>query len=696
MEVHVLTRLSALLVGLLIAVSCTRAGDVVPIDSDDIGGVVTGAAGPEAGAWVIAETNDLMTKFSRIVVTDEQGRYLLPDLPPAMYQVWVRGYGLVDSSRVEASPGQQLNLTAVTAPDSRAAADYYPPKYWLALLDGAELDVAHVKDGCLSCHLIGNKATREISADLGTFDSSVEAWAHRLRVGPFAGTMSSFLGRLGPAPQPLAAFANWTDSIAEGAHPMQAPARPDGIERNLVVTQWDWGAAATFSHTHAGTDRRDPTVNRNGRIYGPDQNYDNMLWLDPYEHKAGAIKIASRDLSDVEPAPVLTPSPYWGYDVPRGLTNPRSGIMDQKGRAWMMSRIRGATQPAFCGSGSTNKFAQYFPLDTASGRQIAMWDPEADEWTLIDTCWTADHNEFGVPPDNSLFFGTASVVAWVNSRILDETKSEEDAQGWCPAVLDTNADGQITKDWTEPNEPIDPTKDHRFTFGCYYNAVADDGSVWCVGSARTAEDRRHIVRMDLGDNPPETCKAERFKAPPQPESDIQLAGERGVSIDSEGVVWVAWRQSDHLTSFDRTKCKGPLNGPTATGEHCPEGWTVYRRQDQPTFVNRRLFPDNPYSLDVDQFDWSGLGKNTKIIGSVNSDGLQAMRPDGQWVDLHIPYPMGFMTRHVQGRIDDANTGWKGRGIWTAGMSYTAWHQEGGKGENAKVVKIQVRPDPLAK
>ena len=226
MEVHVLTRLSALLVGLLIAVSCTRAGDVVPIDSDDIGGVVTGAAGPEAGAWVIAETNDLMTKFSRIVVTDEQGRYLLPDLPPAMYQVWVRGYGLVDSSRVEASPGQQLNLTAVTAPDSRAAADYYPPKYWLALLDGAELDVAHVKDGCLSCHLIGNKATREISADLGTFDSNVEAWAHRLRVGPFAGTMSSFLGRLGPAPQPLVAFANWTDSIAEGAHPMQVPGAP--------------------------------------------------------------------------------------------------------------------------------------------------------------------------------------------------------------------------------------------------------------------------------------------------------------------------------------------------------------------------------------------------------------------------------------------------------------------------------------
>src|SRR5262244_2882746 len=98
----------------------------VAIDNDDIGGVVTGPRGPEAGVWVIAETTDLPTKFARMVVTDDQGRYVVPDLPQANYQVFVRGYGLVDSARVAAKPGQRLDLKGVVAPDGRAAAQIYP------------------------------------------------------------------------------------------------------------------------------------------------------------------------------------------------------------------------------------------------------------------------------------------------------------------------------------------------------------------------------------------------------------------------------------------------------------------------------------------------------------------------------------------------------------------------------------------
>src|SRR4029434_1703774 len=96
-------------------------GDAVRVDNDDIGGVVTGPNGPEAGVWVIAETNDLPTKYAKIVVTDDQGRYVLPDLPKAKYQVWVRGYGLVDSPKVESEPGKQLNLRATPAPNEAAA-----------------------------------------------------------------------------------------------------------------------------------------------------------------------------------------------------------------------------------------------------------------------------------------------------------------------------------------------------------------------------------------------------------------------------------------------------------------------------------------------------------------------------------------------------------------------------------------------
>src|SRR5436189_669880 len=102
----------------------------VPIDADDIGGTVTSAKGPEAGVWVIAETTDLPTKFARIVVTDDRGRYVLPDLPRATYQVFVRGYGLVDSARRSAKPGQQLNLTAPVAPDATSAAQVYPAAWW--------------------------------------------------------------------------------------------------------------------------------------------------------------------------------------------------------------------------------------------------------------------------------------------------------------------------------------------------------------------------------------------------------------------------------------------------------------------------------------------------------------------------------------------------------------------------------------
>ena len=110
------------------------AQTAVAIDNDDIGGVVTGPGGPEAGVWVIAETTDLGTKMSKMVVTDDQGRYVLPDLPKAKYKVWVRGYWLVDSPKVDSEPGKQLNLTAVIAPNEKAAVEYYPAIYWFSMI----------------------------------------------------------------------------------------------------------------------------------------------------------------------------------------------------------------------------------------------------------------------------------------------------------------------------------------------------------------------------------------------------------------------------------------------------------------------------------------------------------------------------------------------------------------------------------
>ena len=240
--------------------SARQAGDAIAIDADDLGGVVTGAKGPEAGVWVIAETSDLPTKFAKIVVTDDRGRYLIPDLPKATYNVWVRGYGLIDSPKSQTVPGKAMNLTAVTAPNPHAAAQYYPAGYWFSLIKvpdksefpgtgetgngispGMQTQAQWLRalksGGCTACHQIGNKAMREVPKELGTFPSSVAAWERRIHSGQAGNQMSAGLNNFGRR-RALEMFADWTDRIAAGEVP-PAPPRPRGIERNVVITQWD-------------------------------------------------------------------------------------------------------------------------------------------------------------------------------------------------------------------------------------------------------------------------------------------------------------------------------------------------------------------------------------------------------------------------------------------------------------------------
>ncbi len=203
--------------------------------------MVTSPKGPEAGVWVIAETTDLPTKFRKIVVTDDAGRYLLPELPKATYKIWVRGYGLVDSKTVTAKPGGTLALTAVIAPDAQDAAQYYPANYWYTLLKvppktafpmknpGIQSQAEFVYDlkrGCSVCHQTGNKATREIEPSLGSFDSPSLAWERRLMSGQVGPQMTDALNKFGHD-RGLAIFADWSNRIAAGEVP-EAPPRPQG------------------------------------------------------------------------------------------------------------------------------------------------------------------------------------------------------------------------------------------------------------------------------------------------------------------------------------------------------------------------------------------------------------------------------------------------------------------------------------
>jgi len=689
------------------------ANDVVDIGPSDLGGVVTSVNGPEAGVWVIAETTDLPTKFAKIVVTDERGRYVIPQLPGASYRVWVRGYGLVDSPKVEVAPGRILNLDAVVAPSPAAAAEYYPAIYWYALLsvpdqsefpgtgpDGNGMPV-HLKsqaqwvdviktNGCYTCHQLGNKATRTIPPNLGTFSSSEEAWGRRIMSGQAMNQMMNAIARI-DAQRALKLFADWTDRIAAGALPSSQPPRPQGLERNIVVSLWDWAGPKDYLHDEIATDKRKPTVNANGLIFGaPEESTDFFPILDPMNHRATQMKMLVRDpdtpSSKQNP---MQPSPYWGpepiWDSQTSMHNP---MLDEKGRVWFTSRIRPAANPDFCKKGSDHPSAKLTPIET-SNRHLSMFDPSSGKITLVGTCFPTHHLVFAEDGNNTLWTSAggpqSGVIGWLNRKKFEETGDEEKSQGWTALVLDTNGNGK-RDDYVEPGQAPDPAKDTRVMTAFYGIAVNPvDGTIW--GSVLGFPG--YVIRLDPGANPPATALAELFEPP------LPGFGPRGMDIDRNGVVWTPL-SSGHLASFDRRTCKAPLNGPNATGKHCPEGWTLHPFPGpQLQNVADSGSAEASYYTWVDQFDTFGLGKNVPFATGNANESLLAF-VDGKFVNLRVPYPMGFYAKWMDGRIDDPQAGWKGRGLWSTYATRAPFHLEGGKGTTSKVVKFQLRPHPLAR
>ena len=143
-------------------------------------------------------------------------------------------------------------------------------------------------DGCTACHQMGNKATREIPPELGTLRISAAAWERRMQSGQAGRADDGALEQVGRAARARRMFADWTDRIAEGELP-PAPPRPQGVERNVVITQWDWADPKAYLHDEIATDKRNPTVNANGPIYGAlEQSADYLPVLDPVTQHASA------------------------------------------------------------------------------------------------------------------------------------------------------------------------------------------------------------------------------------------------------------------------------------------------------------------------------------------------------------------------------------------------------------------------
>ena len=720
------TRISAILLGLSLIVffATTSArisgqGGAAPaIDNDDIGGVVTGAQGPEAGVWVIAETRSTPTRLIKSVVTDDRGRFVVPDLPSGEYDVWVRGYGLVDSAKVKASPGKTVNLKATPAPDKKAAAQYYPAQYWYALMQmppksdfpgtgekgngiaatirtqGEWIRQIVNTDGCTGCHQMGGPATRTIPTSiLGQFEDTKMAWDRRIQSGQAGGGMSARFTQVGRQ-RALAMFADWTDRIAKGELPSDTPARPQGKERNVVVTMWDWADPKVYMHDEIASDKRNPTVNPNGPIYGAlEESGDYFPVIDPKTNTASKIPLAPRDADTPSSAeqPPAAASPYWGDEVIwNSKTTVHSFAMDKQGRVWAAGRIRKNETPAWCREGSDHPSAKLLPVNQ-TGRGLIMWDPKTKKVTQIDTCFSWGHVNFA--DDDVLWssFGPNGVEGWFDVKKWDQTHDEKASQGWSAFVLDTNGNGKRDA-YTEPNQPADPTKDRRLAIQFYGDSPANDGSVW--GSVQGFPGA--LVRFVPGAHPPETALAEIYEVPwNNPKAAKQGFAPRGMDIDSKNVVWTVL-SSGQLASFDRKKCTSPLNGPMATGQHCAEGWTLYNLPG-PNYKGAvdNASADSAYYDFVDRFDMLGVGKDIPLATGNLSEGLLAL-VDGKMLTFRVPYPMGFFAKGMDGRIDNPNGGWKGKAIFSTYATRAPFHAEGGKGNTSKLVKFQVRPDPVSK
>jgi hypothetical protein len=317
--------------------------------------------------------------------------------------------------------------------------------------------------------------------------------------------------------------------------------------------------------------------------------------------------------------------------------NVHNPMFDEKGRVWLTSTVRGPDNPAWCQEGSSHPSAKLTPQKT-SGRQLAMYDPKTKELSLIDTCFSTHHLVFAEDANRTLWTssgGGGGAIGWLNTKVWDATHDEQKSQGWTALVLDTNGNGKRDayiegeqKVALSPggeslgtnsmiNAAIDPNKDTRLNAAFYGVTVSPvDGSVW--GSVLGFPGA--VVRLNPGSHPPETALAELYELPwNNPKAAVQGFGPRGLDIDRNGVVWTVLA-SGHFASFDRRKCKGPLNGPKAIGQQCPEGWTL-TPVPGPQFkgVTDNGSADSNYYDWVDQHDTLGLGKNTPIAAGSDSD-----------------------------------------------------------------------------
>ena len=551
----------------------------------------------------------------------------------------------------------------------------------------------NLKSGtCWACHALGTKGTRELPPNLGTFPTSAAAWERRLQSGQAGAQMISGLGQLGRE-RALALFADWTDRIATGEVP-PAPPRPQGLERNVVITQWDWADPKAYLHDSVSTDRRNPTLNANGLLYGAlELSADYLPVLDPVRHTTSQIPLTVRD-PNTPPTPpaMLQPSPYWGSDVIwTSKNNVHNPMFDERGRVWITSAVRPFENPDFCKEGSSHPSAKLFPIQRSS-RHLAVYDPKTKKLTHISTCFGTHHLMFAEDANNTLWTsGGGQVVGWLNTKMFDETGDEEKSQGWTALIIDTNGNGKRDA-YVEPNQPVDPTKDKRYGAAFYSVAPAPDGAGLGLGPRIPGRDRPHQSRREpAGDDARGSLRAAVQQREGR-DSGI-LAARRGRRSKRRVLVRARERTSRQLRS---SQVQGTAQRPDGHGPALSRGLDALRRaaaaaqgrdrsrqrRGQLLHVGRSVRHVRPRPEHADQH-------RQRVRRAAGAEGREMGRAARAVSDRLLHEMDGRPDRRSQGRLE-------GQGLWTTISTRAPFHMETGKGTTSKVIKFQMRSDPLAK
>ena len=354
--------------------------------SDDIDGSVTVTDGDPSGLWVIAETTDTPTPFRKIVVTNDDGRFVIPDVPSgAVYQVWLRGYGIEDSAKFRARSEHIVDFEISEAATVQAAAQSYPANYWLSMITlpetsefpgtgsnglGTQMEyqgdwVDGVKDRCQLCHQMGHVFTR-VFPEGANYASTRAGWDARVQLGEQMNNQMNAMGRQ----RALDIFTDWTDRINAGEVPPAPPRPSDYPEQNIVISQWTWVDPGVFVHDNISTDKRHPDLARyhHGRVFGVSQSHAKMPSTDPQTHQTQDLFMDN----------LARNGNAWNIHNP---------MLDELGILWTTSSVRQNENPDWCfDPESPNESIRRFPI-SESGRQLAFYDLNNQETQSIDTCY---------------------------------------------------------------------------------------------------------------------------------------------------------------------------------------------------------------------------------------------------------------------------------------------------------------------